>query len=124
MTTENDPRFSELYQMIKPRSTPAHTPGPWRVKRNNGELIVGTNGEPLARMLGDSLVGSDARLVAAAPSMLSILETVYARTDNKFLQHEAASGIRLALGDEAYAAWYKDARTLERSNNQCSSGRE
>jgi hypothetical protein len=37
--------------------------------------------------------------------MLAILETVYARTTNEWLMHEAASGIRLALGD-AYEDWY------------------
>lgn len=92
-----------------------HTPGPWSyqeaVEAPFGSLdkwyVFADDAPEGAKLPAVVDTEANARLIAAAPSMLSILETVYARTTNEWLQHEAASGIRLALGDEAYEAWYK-----------------
>ena len=58
-----------------------HTPGPWQVRPSNNEI---TNADhcrlPFAIVAGYSLIGAtyengkDARLIAAAPDMISVLK--------------------------------------------------
>ncbi len=67
----------------------AHTPGPWRVERQNpspttGEwMIAGTKPGYLAevRDCGSGDVQANARLIAAAPDLLAALQALVAELD-------------------------------------------
>lgn len=57
-----------------------HTPGPWHVGMKPGPMVYGTRGEQVADcrgMLPDSECRHNARLIAAAPEMLALLQSIH-----------------------------------------------
>ena len=60
----------------------AHTPGPWHIGMRPGPIVYGPNGEQVASLLnplvGDSENKANARLISAAPDLLSTLESCIA----------------------------------------------
>lgn len=80
----------------------SHTPGPWRISeyaqiwpedsddsiddKNIVWRIGGANGESVCGTCDgcDAITGADARLIAAAPELLSALEAVVAAYDSAF----------------------------------------
>jgi hypothetical protein len=87
----------------------AHTPGPWRfygdeiVRHINGSLgdptvcsLVGTSGNPYAENENEFM--ADASLIAAAPDLLSALQSVQAAWDeNRLLTSDEAASVRAAI---------------------------
>ena len=53
-----------------------HTPGPWHVHEDHSDLVIDSRWIRLAAILGDTPArrAADARLIAAAPEMLGVLE--------------------------------------------------
>jgi hypothetical protein len=59
-----------------------HTDGPWQLESNDeGEYIVGSDGETIALLSNDVMVDgqreADARLIAAAPDLLFAAQAIY-----------------------------------------------
>lgn len=90
-------------------TTSKHTPGPWRVERQNGTpttgewMIAGAKPGYLAevRDCGSGCVKADARLIAAAPELLTALEMVMRRgriDDSEEAMNQVAAAINKAKG--------------------------
>lgn len=79
----------------------AHTPAPWRIEgTNNGLFIAGAKPGYLAevRDCGSGDVADNARLIAAAPDLLSALQGVQAAWDeNRLLTSDEAAAVRAAI---------------------------
>lgn len=65
-----------------------HTPGPWRVGMRPGPMVYGPYGAQVADCRSPSAEGSEAgynaRLIAAAPDMLSALRAIEARAEGEW----------------------------------------
>lgn len=68
-----------------------HTPGPWGLTKEFGDTLVcsepfqdKTDGEHIATMREGR--DADARLIAAAPSMYDLLDTILAYSENRTIE--------------------------------------
>lgn len=86
----------------------SHTPGPWKLSKVEiGFYVSGTDNKYLADVHGwvgrdenEPETASNARLIAAAPEMLEILEELYDRYgDDDPLHHRTANIIQKAKGE-------------------------
>ncbi|MHB1407975.1 MAG: hypothetical protein ACYCXC_00025 [Acidovorax defluvii] len=90
-----------------------HTPGPWRVERQNpspttGEWMIaaGTKHGYLAevRDCGSGDVQANARLIAAAPELLAALQAVLAEIDGPDRPHSTDSWLPSHLAHQVRVA--------------------
>ena len=88
-------------------SVPKHTPGPWRVERQNGSsttsewIIAGAKPGYLAEVgdCGSGCAKANARLIAAAPELLEALEMAMRRgriDDSEEAMNQVAAAIAKA----------------------------
>lgn len=72
-----------------------HTPGPWRVSQPSGNYIDTPTGSIAALMYGATK--TDARLIAAAPDMLAVLDQVDAYLSPLDGEEDAYAEIRSVI---------------------------
>ena len=108
---ENHVAGSGVTQKPHRSSTPAHTPGPWRFAKARTHIhIGGPVGDPscgyVCRLQSREIDEANARLIAAAPDMLSALiemqkllvKTSLTQRDMDDLYHIAQDAIAKATG--------------------------
>ena len=59
-----------------PKKTAGHTPGPWRVIEQDDEMVISsdTSTDDVATVFGGDSIEANAKLIAAAPSLLEALK--------------------------------------------------
>lgn len=88
-----------------------HTPGPWRVERTPGadSRLIKDGSGTVAEVFADD-GGSDARLIAAAPELLAIVQMVANLGEYRELVEKMAKALRPHERDAFVKLYREDAR--------------
>ena len=83
---------------------PQHTPGPWEIR--DYELGLKAISTPnIKRYLAPGIDAADARLIAAAPDLLGIVDALVGLSCDRELRFKECDHVLLALADRARAAY-------------------
>jgi len=70
------------------------TPGMWRIDPQKWSRVVDRSGVPIASTEGDADANANASMIAAAPDMFALLETL---EENSLIPEDALDEIRMVL---------------------------